>query len=143
MDKSTKEKFLDLIRDMKNASDVLGAAIITRDGLLFVSDLPEDINTEIFAAMSATMFGAAETATLELKKSPVERVITEGEEIKLISTSAGENAMLVSMVSNDSDLGLILMEMEKTANLVQDMMSTKKISLANIENTDKSSGSFP
>jgi len=105
MDKPTKEKFLDLIRDMKNASDVLGAAIITRDGLLFVSDLPEDINTEIFAAMSATMFGAAETATLELKKSPVERVITEGEEIKLISTSAGENAMLVSMVSNDSDLG--------------------------------------
>lgn len=126
MDKPKKEEFLGLIRDMKNASDMLGAAIITRDGLLFVSDLPEDVNTEIFAAMSATMFGAAETAALELKKSSVERVITEGEKIKLVSTSAGENAMLVSMVSNDSNLGLILMEMEKAANLVQDMMNTEK-----------------
>ena len=121
MNKSKKGIYLSLIGDMKNAGDMLGAAVITRDGLLYVSDLPDDVDTETFAAMSAAMFGAAETAALELRKSSVQRVIAEGGDVKLVSTSAGENVMLVSMVSNDSDLGLVLMETEKTAKLIQDV----------------------
>ncbi|MEA3254916.1 MAG: roadblock/LC7 domain-containing protein [Candidatus Altiarchaeota archaeon] len=121
MNESKKGVCLSLIGDMKNAGDMLGAAVITRDGLLYVSDLPDDVDTETFAAMSATMFGAAETAALELRKSSVQRVIAEGGDVKLVSTSAGENVMLVSMVSNDSDLGLVLMETEKTAKLIRDM----------------------
>lgn len=126
MSESRKDRLLKLLNDLQNVGEIEGSAIVTRDGLLVTSYLPEDINAETFAAMSAAMMGAAETAVSELEKGLVERVITESDDIKLVSTSAGEYAMLVSIVPSDGDLGLVIMEMKKTANLIQGIMYMKK-----------------
>ncbi|MBC2698812.1 MAG: roadblock/LC7 domain-containing protein [ANME-2 cluster archaeon] len=48
---------------MKNIGGIEACAIVSRDGLLMSSDMPDGIMGETFAAMSATMLGAAETAT--------------------------------------------------------------------------------
>ncbi len=122
MPESKKDALLRLLKGLGSIGDVEGSAIVTRDGLLIASDLPKDIDAETFAAMSATMVGAAETAIAELKKGTVERVIAEGRDSKLITKGAGPNAVLVSMVTQDANLGLILVEMGKTADNIRKEM---------------------
>lgn len=119
---SKKEILSDLLKGLEEEGDVEGSAIVTRDGLLIASGLPEDIDSETFAAMSATMLGAAETAVCELKKDEVGIIIVEGKEAKLITRNAGLNAFLVAMVSTDANLGLILIEMSKVSKEIEKEM---------------------
>ena len=114
-----KEKLTQILQKLKSSGDIEGAAVITRDGLLIASELSESIDGDTFAAMSATMTGAAETAIQELKKSSADRIIVESKNTKLITTGAGEQAILTCIVDPDAKLGLILMEMKKAANLIQ------------------------
>ncbi|MEA3255493.1 MAG: roadblock/LC7 domain-containing protein [Candidatus Altiarchaeota archaeon] len=122
MPKSKKEEFLSILKELESAGDIDGAAIITRDGLLVSSELPRDVDAETFAAMSATMFGAAETAVLELKKGAVKRVISEAQDCKLVAVDAGPSAVVVALVRPEANLGLILMEIIKAANHTKEML---------------------
>lgn len=123
MSESKKDRLLKILKNLSAIGDIEGSAIVTRDGLLIVSDLPRDIDAETFAAMSATMIGAAETAVGELKKGTVERVIAEGKQTKLITKGAGPSAVLVSMLRPDANLGLALVEMGKASEKIRGVMS--------------------
>lgn len=114
-----KEKLSEILKHLRKSGDIEGAAIITRDGLLIASELSENIDEDTFAAMSATMIGAAETAIQELKKSSPERVIVESKNAKLITTGAGEQAILACIVDPDAKLGLVLMEMKKASSAIE------------------------
>jgi predicted regulator of Ras-like GTPase activity (Roadblock/LC7/MglB family) len=113
------EKLVQTLKDLKQNGGISGAAIVTRDGLLVASELSEDIDGETLAAMTATMTGAAETAMSELKKRGIERVIVESKDARLISTEAGKQTILVCMVDIKAKLGLVLLEMERTAKIIE------------------------
>ena len=116
---SKKERLAGILERLSKTGDIEGAAIITRDGLLISSRLPENIDGETFAAMSATMTGAAETAIQELKKSSPDRVIVESKNAKLITTGAGEQTILACIVNPDAKLGLVLIEMKKASATIE------------------------
>jgi len=127
-----------LLEKLEQEGDVEYATLVTRDGLLIASGsngesedssfmripagipISSEINGENFAAMSATMLGAAETAISELKRGTVEGVTAEGEQTKLITTGAGPNAVLVTMVDKDANLGLIPVEMKRIAHMMEE-----------------------
>ncbi len=117
-----KAALSDILRYLNSIGDVEGSAIITRDGLLIVSEMTDSIDSETFAAMSATMFGAAETALMELDRGIVERVMVESKEAKIVAMGAGSNAILVVMVSPRSNLGLIFVEAKKAAAKIEKLM---------------------
>ena len=122
MPKSKKEELIEVLEGLSDVGDIDGAVIATRDGLLIASHLPQDVSAETFAAMSATMFGAAETAVSELKKGKIKRIISEAEDCKLIAVDAGPTAALVALVKPNANLGLVLMEMTKAANMIKEIM---------------------
>jgi predicted regulator of Ras-like GTPase activity (Roadblock/LC7/MglB family) len=111
-----------ILKELKKIGDVEGSAVVTRDGLLVISDLPKDVDSETFAAMSATMFGAAETAMTELKEGEVDRVISEGHDGKLIAMGAGPLASVVVSVSADANLGLVLVELRQISERIKAIM---------------------
>ncbi|MBI4362170.1 MAG: roadblock/LC7 domain-containing protein [Euryarchaeota archaeon] len=111
-----------LLRDLERTGDVVASAVVSRDGLLMSSAILGDIRAETFAAMSATMYGAAETAILELRKGTPERVIVEGKDAKLIVTGAGPKALLVAMTNPTVGLGLVLVNMSKAAEQVKELL---------------------
>lgn len=115
---TTKELLEKILRDLKTTGDVEASAVVSRDGLLMASDIPREIHGETFAAMSATMLGAAETAINELKRGVVNRVIVESKQAKIIASGAGEKALLVIMTRPEAGLGLILIEMEKACGKI-------------------------
>lgn len=104
-----------ILADLKKVRGVEACATVSRDGLLIRAILQEGQSSESFTAMSATMFGAAETATTVLGKGIPSRVIVESDRGRLIAVGAGPKALLIVLVSLDTGLGLILLELEKAA----------------------------
>lgn len=119
---TTKEMLEKLLGDLKKIGDIEASAVVSRDGLLMVADIPQNINAETFAAMNATMVGAAETMISEMKKGVPDRVIAESAEAKVIATGAGSKALLVVMTSPDTQLGLVLVEMGKIVEKIRDLL---------------------
>ncbi len=114
MAKDTKKgKLTQILSKLTSAADVLGAAVITKDGLLIASELSESTSGEAIAATAAAMQGAAETAVTELEDASPERIIIESKKTKLITIEAGEQAILACIVNAKAKLGLILMQIDK------------------------------
>ncbi|MDI6902688.1 MAG: roadblock/LC7 domain-containing protein [Methanocellales archaeon] len=111
-----------IVSDLKRTGDIEASAVVSRDGLIMTSDIPPGIHAETFAAMSATMLGAAETATAELKKGIPDRIIVESAKGKVIATGAGPKALLIVMTPPEAGLGLILVEMEKAADKAKELL---------------------
>jgi predicted regulator of Ras-like GTPase activity (Roadblock/LC7/MglB family) len=111
-----------LVSDLKKSGGVEACAAVSRDGLLIKSSLQKEQFAESFAAMSATMLGAAETASTELGKGVPNRVIVESTEGRLIAVGAGPKALLVVIVNSGAGLGLILLELDKAAKKLKELL---------------------
>lgn len=111
-----------LISELKKSGGVEACAAVSRDGLLIRSSMQKEQFAESFAAMSATMLGAAETASTELGKGVPNRVIVESAQGRLIAVGAGPKALLVVIVNSEAGLGLILLELEKSAKKLKEML---------------------
>lgn len=113
-----------VLGDLKKISGVEACAVASRDGLLIRAILQEEgQRSDSFAAMSATMFGAAETATTVLGKGIPNRVIAESDHGWLIAVGAGSKALLIVIVTLDAELGLVLLELEKAATNLKELFT--------------------
>ena len=119
---TTTELLGDVVHDLVKVKDVRIAVIVSRDGLLMVSSTSPDFMTQTFAAMSATMFIAAETATKEIGKWLPDRLVVEFEYSRLVATSAGSKALLVIMTEPHASLGMLLIEMKKASEKVKEIV---------------------
>lgn len=95
------------------------SSIASRDGILIASDMSDGKHAQTFAAMSATMLGAAECATTELGKGIPGRVIVESEHGKLVATGAGPKVILITLTEPDAALGLIITELDKSVEKIK------------------------
>jgi predicted regulator of Ras-like GTPase activity (Roadblock/LC7/MglB family) len=112
-----------VIKDLNNVGGVETCAVVSRDGLLIRSISQKEPFTEAIAALSATMLGAAETATIELGKGIPDRFIVETEQGWLIAVGAGPKALLVAIVNSDFGLGLILFELKETTKKLKELLA--------------------
>ncbi len=115
------------LEELGRLTDVKAAAVVRRDGLVVVHTLPNTIDPKLVAAMLAAIVGASEMATEALEQGRFQRAIIESDEGKLLSTGAGEEALLVSLVYSDANLGLVLMAMEKAARRIDEILSKEAV----------------
>lgn len=111
-----------ILSDLKQMGGINASSITSRDGVLIVSDMDIESNAITFAAMSATMLGAAETTTIELGKGIPDRIIVESNHGKLVVMGAGPKAFISILTDLDTGLGLILVELEKTAEKIKEII---------------------
>jgi len=108
----------EILSDLRKVGGINASAAVTRDGLLIASDVAGDVDIDTFAAMAATMTGAAETAMSEVKAGNISRVIVEGESAKIIAMGAGSKALLIVLSSPETPLGLILLKMSEASKKI-------------------------
>jgi predicted regulator of Ras-like GTPase activity (Roadblock/LC7/MglB family) len=108
-----------VLSDLNKTQGTEISALLSRDGLLISSTMGR--NADTFAAMSATMFGAAVIAAQEFGKGYPDRVIVETKYGKLIASGAGPKALIIVMARNDSTLGQILMEVSKASERMKEV----------------------
>lgn len=102
------------LEKLEGISDIIGTALVNRNGLLIASKLPRDIDDRKFCAMAATMFGAIETAASTIGSKFVDNLTVEFNDFQLIIMGADEQLILVSLLNLNTNLGLIFIEIEET-----------------------------
>jgi len=116
------ERIEETIDELSHLTDIKSAAVVRRDGLVVTHTLPEGVDPKIVAAMTAAIVGTSEMATIQLSQGRFVRAIVESEQGKLLSLGAGEEALLVALVYDDANLGLVLMAMERAAKQVEEIL---------------------
>ncbi|MBE0521142.1 MAG: roadblock/LC7 domain-containing protein [Candidatus Methanoperedenaceae archaeon] len=120
---NTIELIEKMLADLKKVRGVEACAAVSREGLLISAIMQNKRFAESFAAMSATMLGAAETVITELNKGVPNRVIVESKHGMLIAVGAGPKALVVVLVDSDAGLGMVLLELEKSAEKLKELLS--------------------
>src|SRR6266568_5053509 len=110
------------IDELSRVTDIKSAAVVRRDGLVVTHTLPEGVDPKMVAAMTAAIVGTSEMATIQLAQGRFVRAIIESDEGKLLSLGAGEEALLVALVYDDANLGLVLLAMERAAKQVEKIL---------------------
>ncbi|TLZ74961.1 MAG: hypothetical protein E6K14_02080 [Methanobacteriota archaeon] len=116
------ERIEETIDELSHLTDIKSAAVVRRDGLVVTHTLPDGVDPKIVAAMTAAIVGTSEMATIQLSQGRFVRAIVESEEGKLLSLGAGEEALLVALVYDDANLGLVLIAMERAAKQVEEIL---------------------
>ncbi len=116
------ERIEETIDELSHLTDIKSAAVVRRDGLVVTHTLPDGVDPKIVAAMTAAIVGTSEMATIQLSQGRFVRAIVESEQGKLLSVGAGEEALLVALVYDDANLGLVLMAMERAAKQVEEIL---------------------
>lgn len=107
------EKILD---DLQSVGGVELCAIVSKQGLLMVSrEASPGLDSEAFAALTATLYMSAESTTIRLSKQKPRSIIVETNNKQLITYAAGPDALVVVLVGNEGYIGLILSEIKKAA----------------------------
>lgn len=117
-----KEQLENILLELNSLGGIEGSAIIAKDGLIVVSELNEDLNSESFAAMSATMFGAAETALQEIRRGQLTRVVSVSDQGQLVAMNAYEDGILVVLTSPTASLDAVITAMQTAVDEIQLIM---------------------
>lgn len=111
-----------ILKDLGRINGVNGSLVVGKDGLIIETEVPSDIDAELVAAMSSAVFGTAERSAEEMKHEPLEQVMIEGSRGKTLMIDA-EEGILVLITDIDINLGLIRIEMRRSAERVKDLLS--------------------
>ena len=119
MTKSRTQKLVDRLRDLQASSpDVEGSAIVSVDGLSIASALHQEIEEDRVSAMSAAMLSLGERIASELHRGTLDQVFVRGEEGYVLLMSVGEEAVLTALARKNAKLGLVFLDMKRTASEV-------------------------
>jgi len=111
------EKILD---DLQVVGGIEFSAIVSRQGLLMVSkETSTGLNSEAFAALTATLYMSAESTTMRLSSQKPRYIIVDTGDKHLITYVASPDALIVVLVGNEGYTGLILSEMKNAAEKVR------------------------
>jgi predicted regulator of Ras-like GTPase activity (Roadblock/LC7/MglB family) len=102
----------DLLRALP---EIEAAALVTVDGLPMASALPDGMNEDRVAAMSAALLSLGERAADGLGRGGLAQVSIEGEDGSVHLLAAGEEAVLVAVAAAGAKAGLVLFELRRTA----------------------------
>jgi predicted regulator of Ras-like GTPase activity (Roadblock/LC7/MglB family) len=121
MAKSRTERMVERLRDLQaNTTDVEASAIVSVDGLVIASALPEAAEEDRVSAMSAAMLSLGERIAAELGRGLLDQVYIRGDHGYVLLMSVGEEAVLTVLARQQAKLGLIFLDMRRT---VEDIAS--------------------
>jgi len=113
---SRTDEMVERLRKMKVASpDIEASAVVSVDGLIIASALPNDVEEDRVSAMSAAMLSLGERISTELGRGMLEEVYVKGSQGYVILTSIGSEAVLTALARQNAKLGLIFLEMRRAA----------------------------
>ena len=117
--KSKVEELTDLLKDLEATTpDIEASAVVSVDGLMIASALPQDVEDDRVAAMSAAMLSLGERTAKELARGELSEVYVKGESGYIVLMASGENAVLTALARKDAKLGLVFLDMKRTAEEV-------------------------
>ena len=116
---SELQRLAELLRSVQG---VEGTVIARRDGLVISHDLPEHVSAKRIAAMAAAIVNASTNAIFELERGQFQMTIVQSSIGKVVCLGAGIEAILATLVSNEANLGLILIQIDRIGKRVEEVI---------------------
>jgi len=121
--KSRSQLIVDHLRDMQASSpDIEASAVVSVDGLTIASALPQGVEEDRVAAMSAAMLSLGERIATELGRGSLEQVYIKGSNGYVMLMSVGEDAVLTALARENAKLGLILLDMRRVVEALSKLI---------------------
>lgn len=117
--KSKVDELTSLLKDLEATTpDIEASAVVSVDGLMIASALPQDVEEDRVAAMSAAMLSLGERTAKELARGELSEVYVKGENGYVVLMASGESAVLTALARKDAKLGLVFLDMKRTTEEV-------------------------
>jgi len=120
------EQIIDVLKKFfAQLGGVIFASVVSMEGLPIVHHppkLPAEVDDTRVAAMTAAMLSLGERAMMEVGSGSLVRIFVEGDDGYLISTSAGDTAVLTINVRKTVKLGLIFHDLATAAKAVGELL---------------------
>lgn len=115
MPSRTEEMVMRLRNLQASTADIEASAVVSVDGLIMASALPRDVEEDRVSAMSAAMLSLGERIAIELGRGTLDQVFIRGEQGYVLLMSVGTEAVLTALARKEAKLGLVLLDMRRTA----------------------------
>lgn len=104
-----------VLRGLQSGSpDVEASALISEDGLMIASALPQHVEEARVAGMTATLLGLGTRASTELERGDLQEVLIRGKEGYACMMDAGSGTLLLCMATREAKLGLLFLDMRRS-----------------------------
>jgi len=105
-----------------SSPDIQASAVVSVDGLIIASALPGSVEEDRVSAMSAAMLSLGERISIELRRGGLDQVYIRGDNGYVMLTSVGQEAVLTVMASVNAKLGLIFLDIKRTAEKLSELI---------------------
>lgn len=103
-----------ILRSLQSSSpDVEACALISEDGLMIASALPQHVDETRVAGMTATLSSLGTRAASELGRGEVQEVLVRGTDGYAVMMASSGGTLLLSLASKQAKLGLIFLDMRR------------------------------
>lgn len=120
---SRVEELNDVLRSLQSGTpEIEGAALISEDGLMIASALPQHIDEIRVAGMSSTLISLGERSSAELERGHAEQVLIRGATGFAVMVNASANTHLLILATAAAKLGLIFLDMRKAAEEISQII---------------------
>jgi len=112
-----------LLRSFNSASDDIEAsAVISTDGLSMAWVLDENVDSDRFGAMCASLLALATRAAEEISRGKLKQVLIEGESGSMLLVYAGNDAVLAVATKPTINLGKVFIDSRKMASNIATLL---------------------
>lgn len=117
------ERFQQLLDTLNGSTaDIEASALISVDGLMMASAMPQGMDEDRVGAMSAALLAMGERCAHELVRGVLERVLLQGEAGFVIMTAAGPEAVLTVLAKPNAKLGLVFLDIKRAARALSEII---------------------
>ncbi len=102
-----------LHRLQQTAPDIEASALVSLDGLIIASALPDDVEDDRVSAMSAALLALGQRISYELSRGLLDQVYIRGTDGDVLLMAVGSDAVLTLMSRRDAKLGMLLYYMKR------------------------------
>ncbi len=112
-----------MLADLNSSSaDIQASAVISADGLMMASLLPEGLDEDRVGAIGAALLSLGSRVARDLDRGTPEQILVKGEDGYVLMVQAGPEAVLAVLASATAKLGLIFFDASRTAAAMAPML---------------------
>ncbi len=104
-----------LARLVGSSQGIVGAVLVTTDGLPMAAVLPQGTDEDRVSAMAAAALSMGLRMVGELERGSLEQVYVKGDAGYVVMMQAGDETVLEVISNHEARLGLVLYEMKTAA----------------------------
>lgn len=107
-----------VLLELRRVPDIVGVTIARRDGILIASSLAKSMDPRKISAMAAAIVGTSEMAAIEMGLGTFNQSIVDTDIGKMLATGAGHEAILITMVRDQANMGLVLLSVDRAVQSI-------------------------